>query len=124
MLIKIGKVTYRVANMSNEILKVNVTDFFDENGHIRDFSVVGDEIDSWSGGPGRQFGSEYELWKVGPKDATTDEVVAAEKAVESLNQQWLDMIDPEEWEGSGRRFGLQRFNDGYFLTYVEYGYDI
>lgn len=115
--------------MADEVEQIDVASFFNEEGFVRDWNQVGEEVDSWGGGPGQSFGTAYELKKIGPRDASREDVAAAEQAAARLTKEWEDFVAADEGraynhEDSGYRFEIADYSDGYYLVLTQYAWDV
>ena len=115
--------------MADEVEQISVKEFFNENGYVRDWNQVDEEIDSWSGGPGQSFGTAYAVKKIGPKGSSREDVAAAQRAAEKLTKEWEAFVgsDPylaDNFEASGYRFEVADLGDGYYLILTKYAWDV
>lgn len=111
-------------SLADAINNVPVQDFFDQDGAF--VLDVGEEIDRYYSGPGRQFGRVYEVMWLAEKDHEEDE--AAFQALAQLNRQAAELrrrgLGEDEEDATFVRFDVDHWGDGWHLVVDEGGWDV
>jgi len=123
--VELREAVYEEGELVESIEALNPQDLLDERGHVRD---LGEEFDRFYGGPGRPFGSTYEVLKLADR-ASREELEDAEDAMKRLNER-LDAYTyaiqghPDEYDPSFRRFEVADLGYGIYIVVTVGGYDI